>query len=86
MVESAPRIDRRLVEALAALDDVREPVAEINRRVGALASELGLPRPSYAQVRRLLWADRLERSEQRAVRGRVAEAVLLRTHPYVFPR
>ena len=82
MVESAPRIDRRLVAALAVLDDSREPMAEINRRVGALASDLGLPRPSYAQIRRLLQAERIEREERRARRGRMAQALLLRGHTY----
>ena len=70
--------------ALGALDDSREPVAEINRRVGALAKELGLPRPSYAQIRRLLRADRLERAERREHRERVAEAILTRHYVYDF--
>ena len=82
MVESAPRIDKRLVAALAVLDDSREPMAEINRRVGRLASELGLPRPSYAQIRRLLQAGRLAREERRQHRGHVAQVLLLRGHTY----
>ena len=84
MVESAPRIDKRLVLALTVLDDSREPMAEINRRVGALARELDLPRPSYSQIRRLLRADRLERAERREHRERVAVAIVTRRHAYEF--
>jgi hypothetical protein len=59
---SAPRIDPRLHAALARIDDGRLPVAEVNRRLGAVASHLGLPRPSYEQVRILLGRLRHERS------------------------
>jgi hypothetical protein len=82
VVESAPRIDKRLVAALAVLGDSREPVAEINRRVGRLATELGLPRPSYAQIRRLLRAERVAQEERRVHRGHVAEVIILRRHAY----
>jgi hypothetical protein len=46
-----PRIDERLVAALARLDDQTLPIAEANRRVGLVAEGLGLIRPSYQQVR-----------------------------------
>jgi hypothetical protein len=48
---SAPRIDERLVAALARLDDPTLPIAETNRRLGLVAEALGLCRPSYQQVR-----------------------------------
>jgi hypothetical protein len=51
VTRSAPRISPRLVEAVARLDDGKMPVAELCRRVGATADALGLPRPSYEQVR-----------------------------------
>ena len=51
---SAARVDRRLLERLARLDDASLPIAEINRRLGAAAEELGLMRPSYARVRVLV--------------------------------
>lgn len=51
MPASAPRIDERLVAALARLDDPTLPIAETNRRLGAVAEALGLHRPSYQQVR-----------------------------------
>ncbi len=47
----APRLDRRLIAAIPHLDDERQSIAETNRRVGELAEALGLPRPSYEQVR-----------------------------------
>ena len=40
------------------LDDRRVPIAETGRRVGAVAETLGLVRPSYEQIRRLVHAHR----------------------------
>jgi hypothetical protein len=58
----APRISPRLLRALDRLDDRRIPIAEVNRRLGAEAERLGLPRPSYQRVRvlvhRLRWLRR----------------------------
>ena len=48
---SAPRIAWRLVEAIARLDQPGLSIAELCRRVGVQAETLGLPRPSYEQVR-----------------------------------
>jgi hypothetical protein len=67
MVPLAPRYDARIVSALRALDDPKEPMAEICRRVGDVASRLGLTRPSYVHVRRLLLAERTRRAIIRAV-------------------
>jgi hypothetical protein len=54
VVVIAPRIDARLVAALVRIDDQKMPIAETNRRLGRLAGELGLPKPSYQQVRVLV--------------------------------
>jgi hypothetical protein len=54
VTQSAPRLDQRLVAALRRLDDGKRPVAETHRRLGAVADELGLARPSYERVRLLL--------------------------------
>jgi hypothetical protein len=54
MASSAPRIDSRLVAAIERLDDETVRIAETNRRVGSVAEALGLPRPSYEQVRALV--------------------------------
>ena len=58
MPASAPRIDRRLVEAIGRLDRRETPIAETNRRVGELAATLGLTKPSYEQVRSIVHASR----------------------------
>src|SRR5437899_13002777 len=54
MLRFAPRIPQRLLSALARLDDVQLPIAEVNRRLGAEAERLGLPRPSYQRIRVLI--------------------------------
>ncbi len=48
---AAPRLDARLTAALLRLDKPGRPIAEVNRRLGVLAEYLGVPRPSYEQVR-----------------------------------
>ena len=58
MTRSAPRLSPRLVEQIDRLDDGRMPLAELWRRVGAAADDLGLPRPSYERVRGLAQAAR----------------------------
>jgi hypothetical protein len=57
----APRIDARLVAALVRLDRRDVPIAELHRRLGAVADEIGLTRPSYQQVRVVLHALRSNR-------------------------
>jgi hypothetical protein len=58
VTSAAPRIDGRLAAAIADYDRRDRPIAETNRRVGELAERLGLPRPSYEQVRFLTHAAR----------------------------
>jgi hypothetical protein len=55
---SAPRLDTRLLAAIGDLDRRDRPIAETNRRVGVVASELGLPKPCYEQVRTVVHASR----------------------------
>ena len=50
----APRISRRLVEAIVRLDDGSRPIAETYRQVGSEAERLGLTRPSYQRIRELV--------------------------------
>ena len=54
VVRIAPRLDQRLVVAVGGLDDPKRPIAETWRRTGVVAERLGLPRPSYEQVRILV--------------------------------
>ena len=74
MPASAPRYDKSLLAALRRLDDGSQPIAETCRRMGEAADRLGLPRPSYVHVRRLVKAERERRAELAAAsRDLVAE-------------
>src|SRR5436309_10665055 len=46
-------------------------MAEISRRVGATAAELGLPKPSYVHLRRLIVAHREEEDAERRRREEI---------------
>jgi hypothetical protein len=59
---AAPRLPWQLVEAIGRLDEPGRPVAETWRRACVLATELGVSRPSYEQIRRLVARERLLRS------------------------
>jgi len=61
MPSAAPRLSSRLLAAIERLDDPREPIAETNRRVGAIAEVIGLHRPSYEEVRRTVHEHRAGR-------------------------
>jgi hypothetical protein len=50
---AAPRLDPRLLQYVCGAR-LGTPAAEVTRAVGDLAWELGMPRPSYEQVRSLL--------------------------------
>jgi hypothetical protein len=52
-VPAAPRLDDRLRRYIAGAGLFDSP-AEVTRAVGSLAWQLGLPRPSYQQVRFLM--------------------------------
>jgi hypothetical protein len=74
MLRFAPRISPRLIEAIVRFDDHRLPIAETNRRVGAEAERLRLPRPSYERVRVLV---QLVRAARRRASRRPSTASLL---------
>ena len=57
--------DPRLAALVVALDQEDLPAAETCRRVGAAAEEIGLIRPSYQHVRRIVRVER-RRGELRA--------------------
>jgi hypothetical protein len=73
VVEIAPRYDRRILEAVRALDDRTESMAEVSRRVGVAAAQLGLPKPSYVHVRRYIVAHRAEEDAERARRDEIRQ-------------
>jgi len=69
---------------MRALDDHTEPIAETCRRVGTVADHLGLVRPSYVHLRRLVVAERQRvrgdakrRAAIRAIAAGVAEDLML---------
>ena len=51
MYSASPRLDKRLLDAIAGVDDSSQPMAETYRRTRSLAAAFGLPRPSYERVR-----------------------------------
>jgi hypothetical protein len=64
----APRMPQRLLDEIERQSRRREPIAEINRRVGAAAVRMSLYRPSYEQVRVLVHtARRLRRAGPQSV-------------------
>ena len=69
MTASAPRYDLRLIRAIRRLDDESLPIAEVWRRVGATAARIGVPRPSYVHVRRIVVSERERAAEQREIRN-----------------
>jgi hypothetical protein len=79
VVPLAPRYEERLVEAIEALDDRSVPIAEVNRRVGRVAATLGVYRPSYPHVRRIVHELREledeDRARREAVRAMAAGAI-----------
>jgi hypothetical protein len=74
MLRFAPRLSPRLLEAIARLDDPSLPIAEVCRRVGGEAAEVGLPRPSYERIRVLVHA---LRSARRHLHRRPSTASIL---------
>lgn len=79
MLSFAPRIDSRLVAAAERLDRATTPIAETNRRVGQVAEELGLVRPSYEQVRSIINLAR--RRGRQPTAGDVLLEIAFRTRP-----
>jgi hypothetical protein len=79
VTRQAPKIDEKLVGALARLDDPTLPIAEINRRIGVVAEHLGLVRPSYQQVRVIV--HELRRNERSPKLGETLLEIAFRSRP-----
>ena len=79
MAAAAPRIGATLLAAVERLDDESLPIAEVHRRVGALASHLGYARPSYEQTRVLVHEHR--RRGLAPTAGRSCSTSRLKTRP-----
>lgn len=81
MAQSAPRYNARLLRAIRRLDDESVPIAEVCRRVGARAERLGVPRPSYVHVRRIVLSERERARELREIRNEALAGVVTRMLP-----
>jgi len=77
----APRISVRLLQTLDRIDAPELPIAEINRRLGAEAWRLGLPRPSYQRVRTLLHQLRRIRARKGPGTTEILFDIALRARP-----
>jgi hypothetical protein len=79
MPAAAPRIGPTLLAAVERLDDDSVPIAEVYRRVAALASHLGYSRPSYEQIRILVHEHR--RRGLAPTAGQILLDVALKSRP-----
>jgi len=77
----APRIPLRLLDEIERQSRRAVPIAEMNRCVGHAAAEMGLPRPSYEQVRVLVHTARRLRRQGRGPVSTVALDVAFRVKP-----
>jgi hypothetical protein len=68
VVRIAPRYDPRIFDAIRALDDRKESIAEVCRRINSALDALGVSRVSYVHLRRLVQDHRAEEDFQRARR------------------
>jgi hypothetical protein len=75
VIPLAPRYDPLIIELVRRLDDRTVPIAEVARRVGDGAQLLGLMRPSYPHLRRLVLAERESHDAELAYRAAVREVV-----------
>jgi hypothetical protein len=73
MYSAAPRIERRFLKRVAKLDDRSKPIAETYRRTRDLATQMGVPRPSYERVRLHLHAARRREDERRRTRDLILQ-------------
>ena len=86
MPASAPRYHPRLLRAIRRLDDESLSIAEVCRRVGAAAEEIGVPRPSYVHVRRIVLSERARAAELREIRNEALVGLVARLFRSRRPR
>jgi hypothetical protein len=79
VVVLSPRTDARLIAAIEKLDRSDVPIAETWRRVGLVADQLELTRPSYQQVRLIVHAAR--RRGRHPTAGDILLDIAFRTRP-----
>jgi hypothetical protein len=76
MYTAAPRLDPRLLDAIARVDDDEAPISETYRRLRELSIELQLPRPSYERVRQHVHVVRRRKERARKRRETLLEVAL----------
>jgi len=81
VTSSAPRYDARLIGSIRRLDDEALPIAEVCRRVAAHAERLGLARPSYVHVRRIVRSERERAAEMKQLRNAALLGAVTRMIP-----
>ena len=79
MAAAAPRIGATILAVIERLDDESVPIAEVHRRVAALASQLGYVRPRYQQTRVLVHEHR--RTGLAPTADQILLEVALKTRP-----
>ena len=75
VIPLAPRYDPLIDELVHRLDDRTVPMAETARRVGDGAQLLGLIRPTYPHLRRLIVFHRGRRDAEQAYRAVVRDVI-----------
>jgi hypothetical protein len=83
-VQFAPRLSPRLLDFIEAVSELRVPIAEISRMVGAEAERLGLPRPSYQRVRVLVHEARELRRGHVSATDLLLDIATRRRSPYAL--
>ena len=78
-----PPVDRRFVLALRLLDVFDVSYAEAWRLLRPVAARLGIPRPSYHSVRRILLAERARKRRRKDELDRLMSDLLTGRAPFV---
>jgi hypothetical protein len=79
-----PPVHPEFVLALRILDAVGLPYAEAWRLLRPVAARLGIPRPSYSSVRRIVIAERERQTRNADELDRLLADLLAGRFPYVF--
>ena len=77
-------IDSEFRRALWVLSGTEISYAEAARRIAPVAARIGLPRPSYPTVRRVLIEQRLERRRRREVLDPILTDLLVGRTPNLY--
>ena len=79
-----PPVHRAFVLALGVIDEEALSYAEAVRRLRSVAARLGIARPSYSTVRRILIAERQRRRRAEEELDRILGGILAGKAPFVL--